>query len=902
MNNNSVPTNIINHKLLLDNTRYLSKPNDAAVINNRIVNHPVDIDIVEFSKQVTSPNGKSWIPAYLEGARKNENWKSQSVFALDFDNKDPKTKLQVVNPLSFEQVLERLKDYGLDCAFTYTTFSHTDDWHKYRVVFQIQEPVIDRNLRDGVQNALMMLFPECDKGCKDACRFFYGGKDIVYTNYDYYLDLDLLFQAADFYAIKDSSSKNMKRDLITARKKIVVRKNEANTITPIFNNIEKTVNASKIKTVDNVDWDELRKQVKILDDFMNPDIKLLDPQLLGLATNLIYLSGGQDLYEKCLRANPDYNYKEKIQKLHYCKISGYLPTRLEHFSPYQEDWCFLNLLNTTQKKKIVRMQQYQGMPVERARQLLIDTLKNVIATQDTYIHIFKVATGLGKTSNCMNLINVLLALPTHALKNDVSILMQQKQIHHRCTPSDDMLPQHVKDKISLLYAIGANAEATNYLKDMAEIYPEVREYRLQNFNCYRSQETVLTTHQKALFIDWGHDTIIFDEDIFQVLLPIEFIDLTDLLRLESKINNTNDKTKITALINDIREGKVNTPRIMDLIFEDLESIRDEVLNCSAFNSPILHFFNALYFQAEDAKSGDITKIRFISSYTNRLPQDKKIIIMSATADETYYRCLFGDRVRFYDISNVDTTGFISQDTTYSLSHSSLNEHLDYMTELLIRNGKPTITFKSFGAYFMSKGVDVVEDIYFYNCTGRDKLKGKNINVVGTPHRHPIEIALYAKVLNLPVATDDFDIKNFHQQTVEHNGFRFWFNTYNNLHLRNLQFHFIESELKQAIGRARVNTELCTVNLYSNYPLPEACVTDEEKELGLQSFDHRKKSPLGDFVSEDDLYIPTDITDSDYWNHEYNESLEYDLLLSDLSEYDPLPCDLIDATELDYSFM
>ncbi len=428
---------------------------------------------------------------------------------------------------------------------------------------------------------------------------------------------------------------------------------------------------------------------------------------------------------------------------------------------------------------------------------------------------------------------------------------------------------------------------------MSEIYPEVNDYRLQNFSCYRSQETVLTTHQKALFIDWGHDTIIFDEDIFQVLLPIEVIDLTDLLRLESKINNTNDKAKVTALINDIREGKVNTPKTMDLIFEDLESIRDEVLDNPAFNSPILHFFNALYFQAENAKSGDITKIRFISSYTDRLPQDKKIIIMSATADETIYRCLFGDRVKFYEISNVDTTGFISQDTTYSLSHSFLNEHLDYMTKLLKENGQQTITFKSYGAYFKSKGVDIVEDIYFYNCTGRDKLKGKNISVVGTPHRHPIEIALYAKVLNLPVNDDDFDKKNFHQQTVEHNGFRFWFNTYNNLHLRNLQFHFIESELIQAVGRARVNTELCTVNLYSNLPLKNACVTDEEKELGLQSFEQRANSPLCDFVNEDDLYIPTDITDSDYcYEYEYNESIEYD----------PLPCDLIDATELDYSYM
>lgn len=139
------------------------------------------------------------------------------------------------------------------------------------------------------------------------------------------------------------------------------------------------------------------------------------------------------------------------------------------------------------------------------------------------------------------------------------------------------------------------------------------------------------------------------------------------------------------------------------------------------------------------------------------------------------------------------------------------------------------------------------------------------------------------------------------QIVEHNGFRFLFNTYTNLHLRNLQFHFLESEGRQAMGRARVNTERCKVIIYSNYPFQEACVTDEEKALGLQSFEQRANSPLCDFVNEDDLYIPTDITDSDYC-YEYNESFEYDSLSCDQSECNPLPCDLIDATELDYSHM
>jgi len=104
---------------------------------------------------------------------------------------------------------------------------------------------------------------------------------------------------------------------------------------------------------------------------------------------------------------------------------------------------------------------------------------------------------------------------------------------------------------------------------------------------------------------------------------------------------------------------------------------------------------------------------------------------------------------------------------------------------------------------------------------------------------------------MPVKTSDFKT---HQQTVEHNGFRFWFNTYDNEYLRSLQFFFIESELKQAIGRARVNTELCTVEVYSNYPLPEACVTLEEKESGLERFKNISKSQLDNVKADLEQYF------------------------------------------------
>jgi hypothetical protein len=60
-------------------------------------------------------------------------------------------------------------------------------------------------------------------------------------------------------------------------------------------------------------------------------------------------------------------------------------------------------------------------------------------------------------------------------------------------------------------------------------------------------------------------------------------------------------------------------------------------------------------------------------------------------------------------------------------------------------------------------------------------------------------------------------------SIKHNGFTFPLRTYNNKALRNLHLWRIESDLRQAIGRARPYSTLGSVMVLSAYPLPEAVV-------------------------------------------------------------------------------
>jgi len=54
--------------------------------------------------------------------------------------------------------------------------------------------------------------------------------------------------------------------------------------------------------------------------------------------------------------------------------------------------------------------------------------------------------------------------------------------------------------------------------------------------------------------------------------------------------------------------------------------------------------------------------------------------------------------------------------------------------------------------------------------------------------------------------------------IEHNDFKFTFNCYYHPELREIQLGLIESDLIQAVGRARTLRTDATFELYSNYPI------------------------------------------------------------------------------------
>ena len=92
------------------------------------------------------------------------------------------------------------------------------------------------------------------------------------------------------------------------------------------------------------------------------------------------------------------------------------------------------------------------------------------------------------------------------------------------------------------------------------------------------------------------------------------------------------------------------------------------------------------------------------------------------------------------------------------------------------------------------------------------------------------LSLYAclKEVAFSLGIDFDEDEQAETQLIEHNGYRTQFTTFRNEGLREIQFWMLESELEQAVGRARLLRRDCRVHLFSNFPIRQAIMMGDFK--------------------------------------------------------------------------
>lgn len=120
-------------------------------------------------------HGASFKPGVLSGGNKAENWVEQQLFGLDFDD-----------GIRIEEAYKKVISLGITPCFMYTTFSHKEEHHKFRMIFCNDTMITDGNIRDKLQATLMGVIGGIDEVCFNRDRLFFGGKGqiVLYPDYD----------------------------------------------------------------------------------------------------------------------------------------------------------------------------------------------------------------------------------------------------------------------------------------------------------------------------------------------------------------------------------------------------------------------------------------------------------------------------------------------------------------------------------------------------------------------------------------------------------------------------------------------------------------------------------------------------------------------------------------------
>ena len=833
-----------------------------------------------FVEQVGS-KGCTFCPStFKDDVKSRETFEQSQLLTLYFDSYKSTDR-----EISFEKIKARAEQYELPILFAYDSFlTGLETRKKFSVTFLNDAPITKLKEAESVQKALMMIFPEADKSCSDVLKLYSGGKEVMYYDAEMpEINVDSLFMNMSLYLKKKHGDTNYKRKIAEfsrntgialddrklldisivedSAEDIIENINDKNLPNSIIDNNrfgnklsdlkyhinfnDEDVKCSKRDRCEeslayqknlshhgylrSKDLETLSSNCNLYHEFISGNRRLSQPELLGLATNLTHAESGEKKFKTALRSNSYYNGREEKYDnwdFYFYYIKKRNPRPCNSFCPYH-DTCphGKDILSTTKLKyhQIERIANSNGLLVslEKAEVEFNEFFFKAVMSEEKVWHVIMCQTALGKTQTIISLLrdtplNVLIAVPTNKLKREVCERAEKMGVELLASPSlhelKDDLPDDVWDDIVSLYNEGKSPMLRIYKainEDDVRCVKLLKKYirELEEFKAYDGN--AITTHRRLASLDLGkYDLVIIDEDIiYSTVIPNrETVSLHELKKIKKELSSKDPLAKkIKKIINEAKNSEFFTVDGIEYDKEEYGSIKTEA------NIPGLCSANHFCYRGAPDQEDDFTEDCVSFDIRVKFPKGTKYIMVSATVNQDICNYYFGENnVRFYACREAEIKGTLNQYGDRPMSRSFMTEKPDIISRIKKWTGvKHTISFKKFEHQYAG-------DLHFGNCAGCDTLKNQDIDVIGTPHQPEWIYKLFAYSLGF-----DVDEKLKPNTTVVHNGYRFRFTTYDDTALRTIQFYMIESELEQAVGRARLLRCDCTVNLFSNYPLRQA---------------------------------------------------------------------------------
>jgi hypothetical protein len=219
---------------MIDATNYTDKDKckkDGGAIRNRLKS--ISIDIKELANKITIDN-YSFCPAILVNGKKEENWKHQELFALDFDKS------------SIKEEMKKINDLELPISFAYTSLSHSPKQDKFRIVFQFNRVINKMDEMKKISATFKALFSTADSRCFSLESYFFPGKELINNDFDT-LDVDKFLDAHKDLKIT-IKEKTINKDVEVTEEILISNTDVNSTIINFF----KTHNETELKKLFNM--------------------------------------------------------------------------------------------------------------------------------------------------------------------------------------------------------------------------------------------------------------------------------------------------------------------------------------------------------------------------------------------------------------------------------------------------------------------------------------------------------------------------------------------------------------------------------------------------------------------------------------------------------------------------
>jgi len=457
--------------------------------------------------------------------------------------------------------------------------------------------------------------------------------------------------------------------------------------------------------------------------------------------------------------------------------------------------------------------------------------------------LIRAQTSMGKTEAYIDLIskttqqNFLIAVPTNKLKNEVtdrliSAGVSKKDIFKTVSINDSwLIPNDVKAQIAKSHEEGFHQETKKIIAEYYEFIKDspmlaVKEECEKILAGIRSDEAenariVVTTH--AYLVQMPCEflrkySIIIDEDILLLQFFNRIYSISESCLEAIKESGFPGYSSIATLMLQTTEGKYVRLKSNNML---APLTRDEISEVGCMSDDNINDLASAeaFVKQRDSESGDVIVKYFCPQKLPKL----KYIVLSATLNGNIYQKYFADTmpVFVYTEKKSQYLGRLIQYTFKSLGRADLLKNLQvfFVAKKIAGKSKiPIITFKRFA--YNSELVGKNEyGLHFGNTAGIDKLKGKDIIIIGTPYKAEEGYKLVACCLGANVNTEND--KKPRMRRVTYKKCNFLAVTYEDSLLREIQQYSLESELEQCIGRARLLRHNCTVYLFSSFPCEQA---------------------------------------------------------------------------------